>query len=68
MNDSEKKELIEKIFPYKEQRAMMFSLSSLIELLKYQKEHIHSVVWECYIQTVKKEFEKLINEEVLCQK
>lgn len=70
MSEVEKKEYIEKVFPYKEQRAMMFSLSSLIELLKYQKEHItNQVVWECYIETIKEEFEKLINKELLeCQK
>ena len=69
MSEIEKKEYIEKVLPYKEQRAMMFSLSSLIELLKYQKEHIHPIIWKFYIKTVKEEFEKLINEELLeCQK
>lgn len=46
---------IEDIFPYKEQRIMMFAYTAFIELLEYQKEKINNkVIWECYINGLKK--------------
>ena len=63
MNDKEKFDFIKSIFPYKEQRTIMFSYTAFIELLKYQKEKINNkVVWECYINPLKKMINKDLEE------